>query len=62
MITQVMGTLTVNNISKDAFKYKYIIAKAVEGQIWFFGADNDQSRAKEVAKANDGFVILNNFR
>ena len=59
MIAQVKGTLTINNMPRDTFKYKYIIAKAVEGQIWYFGADDDQSRAEEVAKANDGFVILN---
>lgn len=54
----IKGIIIVENMSADAMQYKYIIAKAVEGKIYYFGADNDVKRAEQVAKANDGFVFV----
>ena len=52
------GIIIIENMPADAMQYKYIIAKAVEGKVYYFGADNDVTRAERVAKVNDGFVFV----
>ena len=54
----IKGLLIIENMPASAMQYKYIIAKAVEGKVYYFGADNDVKRAEQVAKANDGFVFV----
>lgn len=49
----------VKNLSSYAINYKYIVASDVDGDLWFYGAWNDESRAYEVAKNIRGVVVKN---
>lgn len=59
MGTEVKCAVNINNLHERALNYKYIICRAVEGGIWYYGADNDLKRASEVAEACDGFIVIN---
>ena len=59
MGTEVKCFIEINNLHERALNYKYIICRAVEGGIWYYGADNDLKRANEVAKDCDGFIVIN---
>ena len=49
----------INNMPATATQYAYIIAREVEGALWYYGADNNRDRANEVALAVGGIVIAN---
>ena len=49
----------VKNLSSYAINYKYIVASDVDGDLWFYGAWNDESRAYEVARNIRGVVVKN---
>lgn len=49
----------INNLPATATQYAYIIAREVEGALWYYGADNNRDRANEVALAVGGIVIAN---
>ena len=49
----------VKNLSSYAINYKYIVASDIDGDLWFYGAWNDKSRAYEVAKNIRGVVVKN---
>ena len=49
----------VKNLSSYAINYKYIVASDVDGDLWFYGAWNDESRAYEVARNICGVVVKN---
>lgn len=50
--------MTINNMPKDTTE-KYIVARRVDGDLWFWGAWNDRNRANEVAMEIGGEVIIN---
>lgn len=56
-------TLRINNLpdNESYRKYRYIVLNAVEGEIWYYGADNNYDKAREVAKNIGGFVIVNDL-
>ena len=49
----------INNVPDYASEYKYIVARRVDGELWFYGAWNDHERANEVALEIGGEVIKN---
>lgn len=51
--------MTIKNLPTTATNYRYIIAREVDGDLWYYGADNDRNRANEVALAVGGVVFEN---
>lgn len=39
----------INNMPTYAKDYKYIVARYVDGEYWFYGAYNEKDRAMRVA-------------
>lgn len=50
--------ITILNVSAYALNYKYIVARLVDDDWWFYGAWNDANRAYAAALAEDGQVFL----
>lgn len=50
----------INNIPTYANEYKYIVARRVDGKLWFWGAWNDRDKANDVAEElGNGVVLVN---
>ena len=50
----------INNIPTYANEYKYIVARRVDGKLWFWGAWNDRVKANDVAEElGNGVVLVN---
>lgn len=49
--------IKILNVSKYAVDYKYIVARYIDGDWWFFGAWNDYDKATRVAMAEGGQVF-----
>ena len=49
----------IKNISDRAYNYKWIVAKEVEGDLWFEGAWNHYENACESAYRVNGIVFRN---
>lgn len=49
----------INNLPAYANEYKYIVARRVDGELWFWGAWNDRNKANEVAIKIGGEVATN---
>lgn len=50
----------VKNVADYAKDYKYIVARNIDGELWFWGAWNDRNKANEVAiELGNGVVIVN---
>ena len=52
-----VNPMKINNMPTTADNYKYIIVREVDGEMWYYGADNDRDRANEVALAVGGIVL-----
>ena len=50
---------SVRNFPSYAVKYRYIVARAVNGEVWFYGAYDDEEWANTVAAEAEGFVLIN---
>jgi hypothetical protein len=54
-------SVKVENCPDYAKDYKLIVARAVNGKLWFYGAWNDYSEASRVAESlGDNAIILEN--
>ena len=50
----------INNYKSYADQYKYIVARRVDGELWFWGAWNDRDKANDVAEElGNGIVLVN---
>ena len=49
----------INNLPTYANEYKYIVARRVDEELWFWGAWNDRNKANEVALEIGGEVVTN---
>jgi len=49
----------INNLPTYANEYKYIVARRIDGELWFWGAWNDRNKANEVALEIEGEVVTN---
>ena len=50
-------TAIIYNTPTYATEYGYIVARACDGDLWFYGAYETEDRAKEVANEVDGLVF-----
>ena len=50
-------TAIVNNLPTDLSRYAYIVARACEGELWYYGAWNDAEGAAAQARQVDGIVL-----
>ena len=48
----------IHNLPAHYTKYAFLIVRIVDGEFWFYGADNDFNRAMAVANENDGIVVI----
>lgn len=53
----ITATVRVNNVSDYADAYDYLIARCVNGEVWYYGATNDEAVADRIAREVDGFVL-----
>lgn len=51
--------MTIQNVPEYAKNYKYIVARRVDGELYFWGAWNDRNKSNEVAIEIDGEVVTN---
>ena len=51
--------MKINNMPEYATHRKYIVARRVDGELWFWGAWDDRDRANEVALEIGGITIRN---
>ena len=52
--------MTIQNVAEYAKNYKYIVARRVDGELWFWGAWNDRDKANDVAEElGNGVVLVN---
>ena len=49
----------INNKPASANDHKYIVARYVDDELWYWGAYDDDARATQVAVEIDGIVIYN---
>ncbi len=47
----------VNNVAKYAESKRYIVARSLDGELWFWGAWDDEEKAKQAAAEIDGVVV-----
>lgn len=51
--------MKINNLSIKAKNYQYIIYRIVDGENWYWGADNELSRCSEIcAQLGDNARIV----
>ena len=50
----------VNNFPTYAYDYKYIVCRAVDSELWFYGAFSKEEDAKKCSNEFDNAVIVFN--
>lgn len=50
-------TIIVNNLPSYATRYKYIVARSVEGELYFWGAYDNRETAEFAAEGVDGIIL-----
>ena len=53
-----MTLTTINNLPKYAADYKYIVAREINGEWWFYGAYNEGAKAEQAAVECDGEIFI----
>lgn len=48
---------TINNLPDYYSDYEYIVARDIEGELWYWGAYHDQDRANNIAEDINGVVV-----
>jgi hypothetical protein len=56
-LIEVFGGLrvTVNNLPDEP--KRYVVARVIAGELWFWGSYEDEDRAKQAAKEIEGVVL-----
>ena len=56
-----MMLVYVENLPKNVDKFRYLVVRAVEGKVWFYGAWYAHQAKDAMAQARevDGFVVEN---
>lgn len=49
--------MKIMNIPEYAAEHNWIVARPVDDEVWFYGAYNDENRARSVAEEINGIVI-----
>lgn len=54
-------TVRVNNVPDYAAKHRYIAVHIVDGELWFYGAFDDEAKAQTAATeyGAEGMVVYN---
>lgn len=47
----------VNNLPSYATRYKFVVARNVDGELWFWGAYDERENADEAAESIKGIVL-----
>ena len=50
----------INNVPDYAKDYKWIVARFEDGEYWFWGAWNDESKALEIASNIENATVFEN--
>lgn len=53
------GEIKINNMSENAHKYEFIVARECEGELWFWGAYRFVWDAEKAAKEIGGIIVHN---
>lgn len=56
-----MLKLIINNLPDYATNYNYIVASVLDGDLWFYGAWDNEDKAYDMARIINGVVIKNPF-
>lgn len=51
--------IDINGVEECAYRYKYIVARPVDCELWFWGAYNDFKSANSSAQDINGLVFIN---
>ncbi len=51
--------MKINNMAEYAKNRKYIVAREIEGELWFYGAWDDRDQANEAALEIEGITVEN---
>lgn len=51
--------MKINNIASYAESKKFIVAREVDGDLWFYGAWDDRDQANEAALEVGGIMVEN---
>ena len=46
--------MKINNLPNNYKNYAYVVARRVDGDLWFWGCFNDRNRANEMALEESG--------
>ena len=49
----------INNLPIYATEYRYIVARAIDNELWFYGAYNDGFKAENAAAECNGEIFRN---
>lgn len=49
--------MKINNLPTNYTKYPYIVARDIDGNLWFWGAYSDRNAANEAALAEQGITF-----
>lgn len=49
----------IKNLPENSDKYEYIIARLVDDDLWYYGADHNIKVASDVASRINGIVFAN---
>jgi len=55
-----MMNVHINNLKEYAKEYKYIVAKVIDNELWFWGAWDDLLKAEKVAHELGNAVVVAN--
>jgi hypothetical protein len=48
----------INNLPANYTDYAFLIVRMVDGEFWYYGADNNFNRATYVANEINGVVVI----
>lgn len=56
-----MMNVMINNLPENVNKYRWFVCRAVDGEVWFYGAwfHDMEAEAKAQAREMNGFVVEN---
>ena len=55
-----MMNVHINNLKEYAKEHKYIVAKVIDNELWFWGAWDDMLKAEKVAHELGNAVVVVN--
>lgn len=56
MNKEINVNIKVNNLPETYKNYNYIICNLVEGNLWYYGADNDIKKLEKIKEENKEYL------